>query len=288
MLLAGIYLLATGAWALRWHRLLSLAGADIPFLTAWRLTLQGMAGSVFLPGSIGGDALRVAFALGKGASPVVVVATVLLDRGVGLVTLAAVASVFAFACSGADAGPVAWILASFPVAFGLALLVARSPQVARLKQPTWGWWMRLVRPVFDYITSKGAPRALFQGALASTVLSLVNLLAIRGIVFALGVSPTEERWIYVGAAMAFIIEAIPALPGGWGTADAAFVVFLARAGLPPSTALAVSLLYRMLNYVSALVGAALYVAHGRRHAEERGAREVTRVEVSRASVGASR
>jgi uncharacterized membrane protein YbhN (UPF0104 family) len=51
--------------------------------------------------------------------------------------------------------------------------------------------------------------------------------------------------------------ALPALPGGWGTADAAYVFFFGLAGLRPGLALAVCLLYRLFWYISAAVGAVL-------------------------------
>jgi uncharacterized membrane protein YbhN (UPF0104 family) len=59
--------------------------------------------------------------------------------------------------------------------------------------------------------------------------------------------------------MAFFIAVFPALPGGWGTSDAAFVVFFGKAGLAASAALAVSLLYRLFWYSSGGVGAVLYL-----------------------------
>jgi uncharacterized membrane protein YbhN (UPF0104 family) len=59
---------------------------------------------------------------------------------------------------------------------------------------------------------------------------------------------------------------IPALPGGWGTADAAWVFFLGLAGLPAGSALAVGLLFRLFWYLSGVVGAGLYVARSRARA----------------------
>jgi uncharacterized membrane protein YbhN (UPF0104 family) len=59
--------------------------------------------------------------------------------------------------------------------------------------------------------------------------------------------------------MAFIVGVLPALPGGWGTSDAAFVFFLGKAGLAAPLALAVSLVYRLFWYASAAVGAVLYL-----------------------------
>jgi uncharacterized protein (TIRG00374 family) len=91
----------------------------------------------------------------------------------------------------------------------------------------------------------------------------VQFVVIRGLVFALGYTPSMEGWVYVGTAMAFIVAAIPALPGGWGTADAAYVFFFGFAGLPKGVALAVSLLFRLFWYLSAVVGAILHLSGAR-------------------------
>ena len=45
--------------------------------------------------------------------------------------------------------------------------------------------------------------------------------------------------------MAFVVSALPGLPGAWGTADATYVLFFGLAGLPAGIALAVCLSYRM-------------------------------------------
>jgi uncharacterized membrane protein YbhN (UPF0104 family) len=63
--------------------------------------------------------------------------------------------------------------------------------------------------------------------------------------------------------MAFIVAAVPALPGGWGTADAAYIFFFGMAGLSVGTALAVCLLYRLFWYLSGVSGAILHLARPR-------------------------
>jgi len=113
--------------------------------------------------------------------------------------------------------------------------------------------------VLDYLGEPGAPRAILTGVVISLVVSGTQLATIRGFVLALGATPTSELWVYVGATMAFIVGAIPALPGGWRTGDAAFVIFFSEAGLSASTALAVTLLYRLFWYSSGAVGAVLYL-----------------------------
>jgi uncharacterized membrane protein YbhN (UPF0104 family) len=54
-----------------------------------------------------------------------------------------------------------------------------------------------------------------------------------------------------------IVAALPATPGAWGTADAAYVFFLGRAGVAAQVAAAVCLIYRVFWYASAVAGAAL-------------------------------
>jgi uncharacterized membrane protein YbhN (UPF0104 family) len=71
--------------------------------------------------------------------------------------------------------------------------------------------------------------------------------------------------------MAFVVSAIPALPGAWGTADAAYVYFLGLAGLPAGTSLAVCLLFRLFWYLSGVAGAVLHVARPRPSAAAAGA-----------------
>jgi uncharacterized membrane protein YbhN (UPF0104 family) len=94
-------------------------------------------------------------------------------------------------------------------------------------------------------------------AALSVVVAAGQFVVVRGLVGAVGATPTDERWIFVGTAMAFIVSAVPALPGAWGTADAAYVFFFGLAGIAPAAALAVCMLYRLIWYLSGMVGAVL-------------------------------
>jgi uncharacterized membrane protein YbhN (UPF0104 family) len=263
--LCALYFFATFAWAARWRALLTLAKVPITLLEAWRITLEAQAGGIILPGGIGGDALRVGFVAQKGASLPTVIAAVLLDRATGLVTLAGLAAVFSAVTLGGGSVPaLLLVLASIPVAFVVGLLLLRWKPLARAPFLVEGRLAPLARPVLAYVGEPGAPRAILTGVAISLVVSGIQLATIRGFVVALGKVPTSEVWVYVGATMSFIVGAIPALPGGWGTSDAAFVVFFDKAGLAPSIALGVSLLYRLFWYASGAVGAVLYLL--RQHA----------------------
>jgi uncharacterized membrane protein YbhN (UPF0104 family) len=259
------------AWAARWRALLGLAEIELPLWHVLRLSIEAQAGGILLPGGIGGDALRVASVLSMptrgGAKPkaVIVIASVLLDRAVGLSVVAALAASLGFAFGGVDAGPLAVALAAVPVGFLVGLTVLRVAPVHRV-----GWLVRgrlggVVEPVLAYVRDPRALRAIGVAALLSVLVAGIQLATVRGLVLALGDTPgpAGEKWIYVGTAMAFIVAAIPALPGGWGTADAAYVFFFGLAGLPAAAALAVCLLYRLFWYLSGVAGAILHLARPR-------------------------
>ncbi len=270
-MLWGLYALGTLAWAGRWRALLRLTGVDLSLGDTWRVSIEAQAGGILLPGGIGGDALRIAAVVarlprgaGEGAALSIAVGSVLLDRAVGLAVIGATAALLAFAWGGAQAGPFANALAALPVAFVLGIVAVR-----RIPFHRFGWFVegrmgRIAKPLLETIRDPGAPRALAAAAALSALVACAQFLTVRGLVFAVGGVPATEKWVYIGTAMAFVVSALPTLPGGWGTADATYVLFFGLAGLTPGVALAVCLLYRLFWYGCAVVGAVLYVARARR------------------------
>jgi uncharacterized membrane protein YbhN (UPF0104 family) len=268
VLLVGLYGLGTIAWAARWRALLVFAGVERSLWGVWRISIEAQAGGILLPGGIGGDALRVASVgggpreAGQAKPPLtVVVASVLLDRAVGLAVVTAMAATLAFAWGGGPrAEPIAAGLVGIPVALLVAVTVLRRVRIPDGGRLLGGRLGQAVRSALEYLRHPGAPRAIAVAAAWSVAVAGVQFATIRGLVFALGGVPTAEKWVYLGTAMAFVVSALPALPGGWGTADAAYVFFLGLAGLGSGTALAVCLLYRLFWYLSGIVGAALFLA----------------------------
>ncbi len=265
--LFGIYAIGTLAWAGRWRALLGFAGIDLPLAYVWRVSIEAQAGGILLPGGLGGDALRIASVLARPVLPdeprapgSIVVASVLLDRAVGLSVIAGLAALLGVAFGGLNAGPLVALLSGIPVAFVAGLLLLRWPASRGFRWLPAQRLDRGVGPVLGYMRDPRAPRALAVAAALSLVVAAIQFAVIRGLVLALGGAPTGEKWVYVGTAMALIVSAVPALPGGWGTADAAYVFFFGLAGSRPGIALAVCLLYRLFWYISGAVGAILQLA----------------------------
>jgi uncharacterized membrane protein YbhN (UPF0104 family) len=274
--LLALYALGTLAWAARWRALLAFAGVDLPVAEVWRVSIEAQAGGIVLPGGIGGDALRIASVATRPVRPgetrapaAIIVASVLLDRFVGLAVMAAVAATLGFAWGGLQAGPLAYVLAAIPFGVLAGLVVLRTAPLARVSWLVEGRLGRVVKPVLEYVRDPRAPRAIAVATALSVLVAVTQFAVVRGLVFAVGGAPVAEKWVYVGTAMAFIVAAVPALPGAWGTGDAAYVFFLGLGGLSAGTALGVSLLYRLFWYLSGVVGALLHVARSRRPAEAR-------------------
>lgn len=255
--LFALHLVGTLAWSARWRALLGLADVRLPLLGTWRITLEAQAGGILLPG-IGGDALRIAYVRGRVADTALakVLASVFADRVLGLVTLAGTATTLALVFGAGKLGPSLPLLAAIPAGALLAWTLLRRPSVARSRLLTApGLRAKLIKPVLEYTSAEAGPRAMGQGLLLSLAVSAIQLVVVRGLVAALGVTPDHEAWIYVGTTFAMMVSALPLAPGAWGTADAAFVVFFAQAGVASPVAATVCLLYRVFWYATGVLGA---------------------------------
>jgi uncharacterized protein (TIRG00374 family) len=249
------YMASTAIWSARWRRLLVMAGVRPTLAWVWRVTLQSVAASVILPGGFGGDALRVAAALGVGAPAPVAVGSVLFDRAIGLATLAALGALAGVTLRGSTSVALVFVLACVPVGFAVGVLVLRSEVVRSSRWLDRGLLAKSMKPMVAYLSAPKAGRSLIGGVLLSLVVSATQLGINRGLIAAVGATPSSEPAVFIGMTIVFTTAVLPLLPGGWGTVDAAYVYFLGRAGIAAPIALAVCLLYRTFWYLSATVGA---------------------------------
>jgi len=252
-----VYLFGTLAWAERWRALLRPANVSISLGEAWRFTIEAQAGGVLLPGGIGGDALRIAYAQksAPGAEIAKTIASVGVDRMIGLFTMAAMALVASLAVGVGRLGSLVYAIALIPILVLAFWAVARNRSIARSSIVNRGIFKKSVAPILAYTSDERSGKALGRAILMSALVSLVQLSVTRGLVYACGAEPEGEAWIYVGTTIAMIVAAVPGIPGGWGTADATYVVLFGRGGISASVALAVCILYRSFWYFSACLGA---------------------------------
>lgn len=256
-LLLGLYLAGVLAWAARWRALLGVLGARASVLDIFRLTLESQAGAILLPGGVAGDALRVAYARAHAekAPLASILASILADRFIGLGTLATVALTAAAVTRARELGPALPVLVAIPVGIVALAWAVRHPRVLALGFLQRGRAAEWIRPLVAYAAAPESPSAFARAAGYSLVVSAVQLAVFRGLLHALGATVGSEGWAAAGTTFGFIVGAVPALPGAWGTAEAAFVTFLAPAGVSAPSAAAACLLYRMFWYASGAMGA---------------------------------
>jgi uncharacterized membrane protein YbhN (UPF0104 family) len=262
-LLALVNFTGTLVWAWRWRALVQLAKLQMSLRSVWRVILESMGVALVSPAGIGGDAVRIGTMVGRGAPVATVVASVLLDRVLGLATIAALAALLSAAWGGADPGAMTVTLGAVPVGVAAVLFVLRRPTLARARLFERGFLSKTARPVLDYMAGDGAPRAIGLNLVGCFANGAIQLVVIRALLFALGATPTDERWVFLGYVLSIVVIALPGAPGGWGTGDAAFVYFLGRAGITPATGLAVSLLLRLFGYIPGPIGAVLLAFRGK-------------------------
>jgi len=197
--LLGAYVVGTLAMACRWKALLSFAGIELPLLRVWRISTEAQAGGILLPGGIGGDALRIAAVASRPSRPrearaptSVVIASVLLDRAIGISLIASVAAALGAASGGVGAGPLLAVLAAIPVAVGGGLVVLRRAPLHRIRRLSEGRLGKVAAPVLAYVRDRRAPRAIAVAVAFSVVVAIIQFAVIRGVVFAVGAVPFSE------------------------------------------------------------------------------------------------
>lgn len=257
VVLFALYIAGVLAWAARWRALLGVLGARASVIDIFRLTLESQAGAILLPGGVAGDALRVTYARAHAekAPLASILASILADRFIGLGTLASVALAAAVATRARELGPALPVLVAIPLGIVVLAWAVRHPRVLALRVLQTGRPAAWIKPLVAYAASPESPSAFARAAGYSLVVSAVQLAVFRGLLHSLGATVTSEGWAAAGTTFGFIVGAVPALPGAWGTAEAAFVTFLAPAGVAAPIAAAACLLYRMFWYASGALGA---------------------------------
>lgn len=247
--------------ALRWK---VIWGTDSP---SWaylsRLYLIGGFFSLFLPTSVGGDAVRAAAATQAGGNAGAVVASVLLDRLLGTVALlvygiAGLLLAPAFAARLVDAAQLRIPGGSLVLIIGAVVLLGLL--VVVLRRST-----RIRSVIADGIL---AVRSLGQRPRA-LALALLLAFAVQGIylllwlVLAIAVAlPLPAPTLLVTVPIVTTATMLPITLNGVGVRESAWVLLLGPTGLPDGQIVSFSLLYLPANLVVGILGGLLFMVYG--------------------------
>jgi uncharacterized membrane protein YbhN (UPF0104 family) len=249
-----IYCLSQFVSAYRWQFLSAQLGFELPLSRYFALYMSGMFFSLFLPGSIGGDVLRLwSLAQETGRRKREASLTLLAERGLGLMAL------LMLTCSltlvpqplllPAQVTGLLWILSGVG-ALGLIGLrwlpwqygLKRLPQATQLSE-----WLTMARPYW-------ANTALLFKSVGLSLLTQVCMVTIHVLIAqALGINVPLVYLALVYGVVA-MVAVLPVSFNGLGVREGAYVSLLAIAGVPAQTGLAFGLYWFMVSSATSLLG----------------------------------
>jgi uncharacterized membrane protein YbhN (UPF0104 family) len=158
----------------RWYVLLRFVGEKISFSETALLAFAGLFASNFLPTTIGGDVVRMGGAIQRGYGRAVSVASVLVDRLIGMTGMA-MALPFAFAWWGKVSSLLSLALPIQPLLKKARLFLKKLWETLSLwmHQPlsllfslffTWGHMLCVFGALWVFLHALGEPLALWQVA----------------------------------------------------------------------------------------------------------------------------
>ncbi len=255
----------------RWWRLLLVGGCKVRWLDSFRLTFLGVFFNTVVPGLTGGDVVKAILAVrenpGQRADALV---SVLVDRLLGLFTLAALAAVMILVLGETFAElrvPVGLVLlvmalgASMYVNSGLRRAVRFDALLAKL--PFADKIGKLDEAVMTF--AKHRVELAF-----AVLLSLGNhLFAIAGVVAlgrAFGVAADQIGFLEFAAIVpvANMVSSVPIAPGGWGLGEATYGILFKMVGVSAALGVAVSVGFRICQLILGLAGGLFLLMPGQR------------------------
>ncbi len=271
------------AW--RWRLLLSAKGLEVPIAWLTRTYFVALFLGQFLPAAIGGDAVR-AVELGRRtqAAPEAV-ASVLIDRLVGVVSLVALA-VLAYAAGGRGAGGPEVAVAE--AIFGLAALTMlgllfsgrlRGLAARYLEPRVAGRQLAAGQRFYDALHAYRTHRATLAAvSCLALCVQAVRVGTIWMLVRALGLHvPVAE--IFAAGPVLFAALILPVSLNGIGVREAVFVSFL-RNSTTPEQAIALGVAFFAVGTATALVGSVILLLRWARYGAQ-AVRPRTRIEDER-------
>lgn len=246
--------------ALRWWLLLRGHGFSAPFGRVFFVNYAGIFFNHLLPGGVGGDLTKAVLAATGEERKAAVVATVLLDRLIGL----AVLIVLGAACLLPYAGRfedkrVVGLVYGLAGAALLAYLLYFNRRLRAWLGPRLPF--AGVRAQLDGVfrSAKEHPRLMAAAAGLSLASQVVSILIIYGMARALGLDRTPLWMFFVFEPILFIVNAVPLTPGGWGVQEGAYAyLFGTFGGMSPAEAVALSLIYKVGMLLVSVPGGLLF------------------------------
>ena len=253
-----IGILQIGLGAIRWQRIILLCGTALPPRQAIRFNMIAAFFSQVLPSTVGGDAARILLLGRTGAGWRIATYSVLLDRFVGVLILAALITAGLYWSFGRIEIPVGRLVLLCIGPGGLAIAGAFLALGRWRSLEQW----KLTRHLAEMALL--ARRILFSRGSSTLIVLLSVLTHIMAVTMAWSVARAmAARLGYVDAFLlllpVMLIASVPISIGGWGVRESTAVLAFSYAGLPESDGLIVSVLLGGITLVVGIIGGIVWL-----------------------------
>ncbi len=229
----------------RWHVLLQIDSIKVNWKDSLRLTFAGLFAANFLPTTIGGDVVRLAGAMHLKVSGSLAVASLIVDRLIGMAGMAIVAPLGIIPVV-ADFDKVTTLIeGNTPLLSGLFLnnkLTKKIKSVLKKIFHSFSFWL-------------SHPKYLFLALVFTFIHMLCTFLIVE--VLVVGMNEAIPFWKIAGLwSLTYFITLIPISINGLGLQELSFAnLFTLFGGLSDATGLSIALIMRVLMLVGSAPGA---------------------------------
>jgi uncharacterized membrane protein YbhN (UPF0104 family) len=232
----------------RWHVLLRSAGVKISYKHSTSITFAGLFASNFLPTTVGGDVVRLAGAIRLNYDSAICLASLVVDRLVGMVSMAMAVP---FGVPSLLAGPAL----KFGGQTGIGTLSTVVSSGGKLKT----WWNKGTQMVRRLIDALAIWLKHPAGLLAAVGFSWVRMLCEFTIVWALlgGMGQHISFWLVAGLwSFTYFVTLLPISINGYGVQELILIfLFTHNGGVSQAIGVTLALLMRVLQLLASLPGA---------------------------------
>lgn len=243
--------------AVRWWSIHRRMGAPISFPISIPVTMECYALNLALPGSVGGDVVRVARAKTMSGKFRESIMAVLLDRGGNLATqmlLCLIALPFLHsAMASRDLKVAIFSIAAMGLA-GLLVIYGAPPLFGRSRIRRFFLARELIRAGFILRRIVHLPIAVLEVGILSVVIQALNVLMMWTAVLAVGHMEAPFLALVIAMAFGMLGSALPISFGGLGVREGAVVWVLLETGMAENDAFMIAIVYGALVISQAIPG----------------------------------
>lgn len=252
-----LFLLSQVLSALRWQSLARGIGFRVTFAECMEFYAIGMFFGLVVPSTIGADAARGLYLGERKPGRAAAFSTVLFDRLIGLVMLAAIAAV-------ALTGPHVDLPESLELAVVAICLVLTAgwfsiPLLVRLLPPEQRWRRLVEEELLPFFRDHAL---LGTAAGISLVVHLLQIVSQLLLTRALGLD-VPFGFVAMYHPLVALAASLPFTIGGFGLREAAYAALLPYGGVSPDDAIALGLLWWAVAAIAGLLGGVVYALSSR-------------------------